>query len=135
MIKNIILSETDGDSAQQKFSNALADIYTLLVVLGKGNESKTALENAYDNINNSPFNQSVRCIHAPKPGFIMEQLHDLSTGPGLAIDWDDMDQYLVLSVSNKYNKIAAILTPEEYLEFPETYIDDLIVSAEAADKP
>jgi len=137
MIDTIILSEINADDAKSTFKLWLNDKFTLLVVLGTQEEARLALQAAYKQINSGSVNyKSVRAIHAPVPEFIVPELKQLKVNPALnPINWANIGLYAILSLSNKYNNIGKIYSNIDITENTEGKINNLVLQAQAFDRP
>lgn len=137
MIDPIILSEIDADDAKSTFKLWLNDKYTLLVVLGTHDEARLALEAANKQINSGSVNyKSVRAIHATVPEFIVPELKQLKVNPALKpINWANIGLYAILSLSNKYNNIGMIYSNIDFPGTPGGKINNLVLQAQAFDRP
>ena len=129
MQKNITLP-ADANEALRQFTALLEDKFTLLMVLGDDKDARDAFEIASRVLYTD---RTVLCILAKNPAFILEKLKRLQASEGLEINWNN--NYLMLSISNKYNNIGEILTAAEYKKHPNTYPQHLVVCAEATDLP
>ena len=135
MITPILLSETNADDAQMAFTLCLNDIYTLLVALGTHSEALKALSVSGELINSGSANySSVRAIHAPKPEFILPLLLRLKTNPDMnKIDWDQVGQYAIISISNHQNYIGGNFTNSEFRGDEKGKISYIILQAQSVD--
>lgn len=135
MIDPIILSETNADEAKITFANWVSDMYTLIVVTGTHPEALQALSVSNELVNSGYQNyNSTRVIHALRPEFILPVLMQLKVNPeaGL-INWSDIRQYAVLSISNKFNHIGFIFRNEDFRDEQKGKINYLILQAQAID--
>jgi len=137
MIDPVFLSEIDADDAKSTFKLWLNEKFTLLVVLGTQEEAKRALEAANKQINSGSANyNSVRAIHAPVPEFIVPELKQLKVNPALKpINWANIGLYAILSLSNKYNNIGKIFSNIDIIDNTEGKINNLVLQAQAFDRP
>lgn len=135
MNKLTVLSASNKTDAKVNFLRKLSERYILLVVCGTGPAATQALGKIQQNMANSPFYTPVWCVHVPKPEFIVDEIRRLRHRSSVVIDWNAFGKYLVLSISNCHNNIGAILTESEYKQYPQTIIDDIVISAIAVDEP
>jgi len=137
MTDPIILSETNNEEALAVFNLWLNDKYTLLVVPGSHEEALQAMKAANDKVNSGHVNYaSVRVIHAPKPEFIVPDLKFLKVNPKLKkIEWQDIGQYAILAISNKYNNIAYIFSNADMQDNLPGKINYMVLQAQANDIP
>lgn len=137
MIDPIILSDTNEEEALAVYNLWLNDKYTLLVVPGTHQEAVQALEAANDKVNSGHVHYaSVRVVHAPKPEFIVPDLKFLKVNPKLKkIEWQNIGQYAILSISNKYNNLAYIFNNAEMQDNIRGKINYMVLQAQANDLP
>jgi hypothetical protein len=137
MIPPIILSGTDSGSAQADFKHWLNDEpAALLVVPGNHLEAMAAFNKANEQVNSGSANiAGVRLIHAPDATFIIPMLKNLKIAPGIIIDWSNFSQYAILSITNKYNNIAAIVPNNEIMVHTGGIISQMVLDTLALDKP
>lgn len=136
MINPIILSDIFPDEAQTVFNHWIQnEPVTLLVIIGNDELAIKALKTANTKINSGSNFASVRAVHAKNPEYIKSILDQLHLKPGLnLINWNDMSNYILLSISNKYNIIGKVISRAEFPQGPEGYINLAILYAQAADK-
>jgi hypothetical protein len=137
MINPVILSETNADDALSVFNLHLNDMYTLLIVTGTHPEAKAALAAANEMLNSGQLGfASVRLIHAPIPGFIVQVLKQLKCSQNMdMIDWSMLSHYAIFSISNKHNNIGDALKNKDTGINLKGKINLLLLNAEAADVP
>lgn len=137
MIEPINLSNLSSDKAKETFNHWLIDEpFTLVVILGDDQISNLALETANRMINSGTLEyKSVRAVYAPTPDHIVPTLKQLKVNPDInKINWDTINNYVILSISNKYNNIGEIVKRTDYSLYPGGYINRLVRWAEAFDK-
>lgn len=137
MIPSIILSNTDKEKAISVFNHWLInEPVTLLVVIGEDAVAKMALDKANELINSSdPNYKSMRVIQPSNFSFISEIIKNLNVNPKLeTIQWDHIEEYVILSISNKYNVIGATVLKSKFPNQPRGYINRALRKAQAYDK-
>jgi hypothetical protein len=137
MANPIILSETNIEEAQSTFNHWLNnEPVTLLIILGKHDVAIQALTKANEMINSgSVYYASVRAVHAPNAECIMPNLKQLKVNPDIKpIDWNNIGQYAILSISNKYNNIGEIISNIDFPIYPGGKINKLVRRAITFDK-
>jgi len=136
MISPFILSNTNSNDAQNEFKRILTEEpVTVLLVLGNGEDATLAVTTASDKINSGSSNYaSVRVVQCKTPAFILDQLKALKYNPDeVSLNWNQVSNYLLISISNVYNNIGMLTTKDEFGSGPEGYIDMSIIFAQAAD--
>ncbi|MBQ4819363.1 hypothetical protein [Aquimarina sp. MMG016] len=132
----IILSDTDAIEANSVFDHWLTnEPVTLLVVLGSDPIAKMALSKSDELINSGDINyHSSRVILATNTSLIKNKLKKLLVNPKLnRINWSALDQYVILSISNKFNNIGSIVLKTKFPNQPRGYINRIIRKAQVND--
>ena len=141
MIPPIILSSTNAAAALTAFNKSIStdnpetNPITVLLVLGTGSVADDAVAMADGLINSNDANYaSSRVVHATNPSLILDALKALKVNPDMnAIEWDQFDQYVILSISNKFNNLAWIVLKSKFPNQPRGYINRIIRKAQAYD--
>ncbi|AXT49543.1 hypothetical protein D1818_01425 [Aquimarina sp. BL5] len=137
MIEPIILSKTDATSANNVFNNALTnEPATLMLVIGDNAQSNGAVQKLSSFINSDDhFYNGVIALQAPNISFILDTLKGLKVSPRLDdIDWDSIDSYLIISISNVFNNIGNVVLSSKYDNRSTYYIEKSIMLAMAYDQ-
>jgi hypothetical protein len=136
MINPVVLSDIDVNLAQTEFKHWLdEEPVTLLVVPGMHAAAIKARDKADAMINSGSANYAgVRLIHAPEAAYIIPILKDLKNASGMVIDWNNLGQYAILAITNKYNNIAAIVLNSEFTGPTGGIINQMVLDAFALDK-
>ncbi|WP_298321319.1 hypothetical protein [uncultured Aquimarina sp.] len=137
MIEPIILSKTDATSANNVFNNALTnEPATLMLVIGDNAQSNGAVQKLSSFINSDDhFYNGVIALQAPNISFILDTLKGLKVSPRLDdIDWDSVDSYVIISISNVFNNIGNVVLSSKYDNRSTYYIEKSIMLAMAYDQ-
>jgi hypothetical protein len=137
MITPIVLSKTDSTLASNAFDDALKnEPATLLLVVGDSTQSNGAVEKISSLINSDDhFYNGVRVIQAPDVDFILDTLKGLKVSPRLdAIDWNAVNSYVILSITNVFNNIGNVVLASKYDNRSTYYIEKSIMLAMAYDQ-
>ncbi|WP_299253374.1 hypothetical protein [uncultured Aquimarina sp.] len=137
MIEPIILSKTDSTLANTIFNNLLAnEPVTLILVIGDNTQSNGAVLKITSSINSDDhFYNGIRVVQAPNTSFIIDTLKRLHVSPRLDdIDWDSIDSYILLSISNDHNNIGNVVLASKYDNRSTYYIEKSIMLAMAYDQ-
>ncbi|WP_298539633.1 hypothetical protein [uncultured Aquimarina sp.] len=137
MIEPIILSKTDATVANTVFNNALAnEPVTLILVIGDTTQSDGAVQKISSFINSDDhFYNGLKVIQAPDISFILNTLKGLKVSPRLdEINWNSMDSYVLLSISNVFNNIGNVVLASKYDNRSTYYIEKSIMLAMAYDQ-
>ncbi|MDY8135817.1 hypothetical protein [Aquimarina sp. 2201CG5-10] len=136
MIEPIILSDTDASEAKSVFEHWLTQPVVLWVVLGTDPIAKMAVAKAEELINSDQsVYHSSRVIHATNPSLLLDKLKSLTVNPKLrtSIKWNDLDDYVILSISVNTDMIAAIVLKSKFPNQPRGYINRILRKAVACD--
>lgn len=135
MINPTVLSGSNADDAQMAFTLCINDITTLLVALGTQEEALKALSVSNELINSGFANYaSVRAVHAPNPAYILPQLMKLKPNPDMKkIDWNNIANYAILSISNKSNYIGEAFSNKDFRDNEKGKISFLVLQAQSID--
>lgn len=136
MIEPIILPKIDATGANLIFNLWLEKPVILWVVLGEGSVADIAVAKALELINSDEdVYKSSRVIHALNPSFILEKLKSLPVNPRLSdsIEWDTLNQYIILSISVNTNTIGGIVLKSKYTNQPRGYINRILREALSVD--
>lgn len=136
MIKPVILSNTSSAIAISVFEHWLIkEPVTLLVVLGTDEIAKMAISTAQDLINSNDINySSLRVIQVPNLSLILEELKELDQNPKMnPFDWKYINDYVIFSISNKFNVIGSFVLKSTFYNHPIGYINRIIRKAQAND--
>lgn len=136
MITPLILSNTDATEATTSLRNLFNDPVTVLLVIGNTATAQSALQKISSSINSGDhFYQGVRVVQAPNPDLIKDLLSSLKINPRLsAIKWNDLNSYLLFSISNVFHNIGEAVLVTKYGNRPKYYIEKLVMMALAFDK-
>lgn len=134
MINNFILSTTNAEEAMATLHSLIIEPWTVLVVFGNSKESTKALKICHSKINSGhPYYAGVRCVHIAVPALVMPWLRSLHIKPDTEIDLDNIQNYLIISISAVYNNVGYAYSTQKYFEYPEAKTDRLVLKAQAAD--
>ncbi|WP_299222013.1 hypothetical protein [uncultured Aquimarina sp.] len=137
MIEPIILSKTDAALANTLFNNALVnEPVTLILVIGDNAQSNGAVQKISSFINSDDhFYNGIKVVQAPNISFILNTLKGLKVSPRLDdIDWNSIDSYVLLSISNVFNNIGNVVLASKYDKRSTYYIEKSIMLAMAYDQ-
>lgn len=134
MINNFTLSATNKQDAMTVLQELIREPWTILIVFGDSLEAQKALQICNAKINSGhPYYAGVRCVQIPAPILVLPWLSSLRVKPEAQIDWSNIQNYLICSISAVYNNIGYVYVTEKYFEYPESKTDRLILKALAAD--
>ena len=136
MIEAITLSANSKGEANNAFDQLLNEPVTLILVLGDSPNAQAAIQKLNFHINSDDvFYKGVRAVHVPKVSFIIDKLKSFETNPRLEpIQWQAIDSYLLMSLSNVFHNIGETVFSSKYNNRPKYYIERLIMMALAYDK-
>jgi len=136
MAHPIILSDTDAVEAKHTFRYWLnKEQVTLLLVLGSDPISKMAFSKAEELINSKDVDyKSVKVVFVAQPCFILDELKKLPINPRLKkVSWNQLENYVMLSISNNYNNLAFIVSKAKFANQPRGYVNRAIRKAQTID--
>ena len=136
MIEAVVLSADHKDQANNAFQQLLNEPVTLILVIGKTPIAEAAKQKLNFHINSEDlFYKGVRAVQVPNIEFLVDKLKSLNVNPRLEpIQWQVIDSYLVLSISNVFHNIGDVVFASKYNNRPKYYIERLIMMALAYDK-
>lgn len=136
MITPLILSNTDAVQAKAALKNLFNEPVTIILVIGNTANAQSALQKISSSINSGDhFYKGVRVVQAPSPNLIKDLLSSLKINPRLtSIQWNDMNSYLLFSISNVFHNIGEAVLVSKYGNRPKYYIEKLVLMALAFDK-
>ena len=119
MNQPIILDHASG--SEEEFFDLLhepSDTLTLLLVIGEDEPALNARSYVHSLLENAPEDyKSVRFVFVPDVALVRSVLESLDSNV-VDFDWNNLEQYAVLSISPEENRIAAAITAEKIEDKP-----------------